>query len=149
MTNRPISILTFTLILTIGAWAQSPPLEISSRVIQDMDRATRMEISFENKSAKPIAAYVLRFIQVGLGGKTSTVESRTVMTKGLGFSKGRPAFQPGERWKDTFRINTTGSAAPAVDLVVFEDGTQWGEDKARQSSKVDGVRVGALLEQNP
>lgn len=114
--------------------------------------AKRVLVSqFENRSAKVIAAYVIRIEHREPGmDKPSSIEVVSTMTRALGFSKGRPGYAPGERW--TERTKTGGaSSAPTVtlDLVVYEDGSHWGPDKAKRLDRLLGIRAGATAERQP
>lgn len=135
--------------------ADEPPLRVNSRLEGTgggaQGKAGRvLALEFENRSGKVIAAYILRIEHREPGAdKPVAVEISSAMTRALGFSKGRPGFQPGEQWTDRIPVQEISEDAPAVslDLVVYEDGSHWGPDKSKRLEWLKGIRTGAGLEQ--
>jgi hypothetical protein len=106
----------------------------------------KLEFRMENTSAKPIAAFVLRFVYRDKEGKTSIVQTYGVVTRGLGLSKGRASFQPGEQWSDAVKASAGEPSEVQLDLVMFEDGTNWGPNKSKYLERYTGMQAGAKME---
>jgi hypothetical protein len=133
-------------------YGEEPPVWMSFREEPGdsaRDGAGRvLAMQFENRSGKVVAAYVIRIEHREPGAaKPAAVEVASTMTSALGFSKGRPGFQPGERWTDRVAVRET-SEAPTVslDLVMYADGSHWGPDKSKRLDWLKGIRTGAGLE---
>lgn len=128
--------------------AQSAPIAASFRQVPTAQGrgGAAFEASCENRSGKAIAAYVFRFDHKTPDGKIAAREALTTMTRGLGLAKGRDSFKPGESWID--RLPVRGSEMPevALDLVVYEDGTYWGDNKTKKLDWIFGVKAGARIE---
>jgi hypothetical protein len=76
---------------------------------------------------------------------TYRVEDRTTPAQ-IVLSLGRASFQPGEKWSETITAPEGQPLEAQLDLVVFEDGSHWGPNKARQLERFQGLRDGARLE---
>jgi hypothetical protein len=140
--------VTAFLLMANLVFAQTSPIATSTRQVAAAAApgGAVLEVSCQNRSDKPIAVYVFRFDRLDANGKLLTRESLIQMTRGLGLSKGRPSFQPGETWTD--RLPLRGEASPelVLDLVVYEDGSHWGPNKAGKLDHIQGVKAGAKLE---
>jgi hypothetical protein len=121
------------------------PLSVAMRVdTTAADPAAVLE--FENLSGKPVAAYAVRLIRRAEDGKVASITTHAVSTRGLGMSLGRQSFQPGEKWTDAVKLPERQPVEAQLDLVLFEDGTHWGPNKAKQLERFQGMREGAHFE---
>lgn len=124
---------------------QNPPLLVSLRVEERVAQPEAV-LEMQNVSGKPVAAYAVRLIRRGEDGKALSIRTHSVATRGVGLSLGRPSFLQGEKWKDTVALPEGQPVEVHLDLVLFEDGTLWGPNKARQLERFQGLRDGARLE---
>jgi hypothetical protein len=109
-----------------------------------------LELQCQNTSNKVIAAYVIRIDHLDQDGKVTVRESTMTITKDLGLSKGRPGYQPGERWVERMPVRVEAASRDvALDLVVYADGSHWGPDKARKLDHILGIKAGAQMERTP
>lgn len=130
-----------TLLAAIAAAAQQPPITLT------VEETTEGRIvRCENTSDRAIAAFVIRIDYKDQSGKVALSEARTAMTKDLGLDKGRPAYQPGEQWVDRFpKPSGLGQGEPALDLVIYADGTHWGPNKSGRLQYILGFRDGVKI----
>lgn len=130
---------------------EQAPISLTARELRSGAEAKpELELECENRSGKVIAAYVVRIDDRDENGKLIARTSLTSMTRDLGFTKGRPGYQPGERWIE--RRPVVGGAPSrevVLDLVMFADGSHWGPNKANKLSYLLGVKAGAHLERAP
>lgn len=145
-TSRGLALIAALGILAVAApQPGAAPLSVAMRVdTAAADLAAVLE--FENLSEKPVAAYAVRLIRRGEDGKVASITTHAVATRSIGLSMGRQSFQPGEKWTDTVKLPERQPVEAQLDLVVFEDGTHWGPNKARHLERFEGMRNGARLE---
>jgi hypothetical protein len=125
--------------------ADSAPLSMTYRV-EDRTTPAQVVLDLQNVAGKPVAAYAIRLVRRGEDGKVISTRAHSVSTRGLGLSLGRASFQPGEKWSETITAPEGQPLEAQLDLVVFEDGSHWGPNKARQLERFQGLRDGARLE---
>lgn len=142
-----VPVLLLALTLTARDADQNAPIKYSVQNAATQP-AGQVAFSMENTSAKPIAAYVLRIVCRDRDGKTTLVETYSAITRGLGLGKGRPSFRPGEQWSESVKAPGGDPAEVQLDLVLFEDGTHWGPNKANRLERLLGMRAGARLQQS-
>ncbi len=132
-------------IAAAGSPPDAPPLGITLR-LDGSAAEPSAALEMENLSGKPVAAYALRLIRRGADGKVASVTTHAVAARSIGMSMGRQSFQPGEKWSDSVKLPERQPVEAQLDLVLFEDGTHWGPNKAKQLERFQGMRDGARFE---
>jgi hypothetical protein len=155
---------TYVLAITWGGWLiagllapsvslgqTQEPVTITVRTLEPVEGAKpALEIEYENKSGKVIAAYAVRIDDYDKNGKLISRQSVATITKDLGMRKGRPGFQPGERWLERIPIQgQADSRDVAMDVVVYADGTHWGPNRTGRLQYFRGFQDGARMERIP
>lgn len=126
---------------------QSPPLHLTTKAIPGaQDSSKGIELQLRNASAKPIAAYVVRFDHFDINRKLISRQTSSSITRGLGVGRGRPSYAPGESWQERPQVADPQETEIAVDLVLFEDGTHWGPDLSSSRPRLKGMKEGAQME---
>lgn len=144
-------ILSGTLLWSASSavFAQQVPLQFSTQIIPAATgQSSVVQLQFRNESDKPIAAYTLRIERRDKNGKLISQETLTAATRGLGISKLRPSYSPGETWVSKHKVTDPQQPEIAVDMVLFEDGTHWGPDKAHSLARLHAMKQGAEMERS-
>lgn len=138
-------IAVFGIAAAAGPPPEAAPLGITLRVDTSAAEPSAA-LEMENLSGKPVAAYAVRLIRRGADGKVASVTTHAVATRSIGMSMGRQSFQPGEKWSGSVKLPERQPVEAQLDLVLFEDGTHWGPNKAKQLERFQGMRDGARFE---
>jgi hypothetical protein len=142
------SLIVACLIWLAPAAAQQAPIELTIQEAGGAPDARRVIVAqLRNVSSKVVAAYVIRLDYRDDDGKLTFRQASTSLTWDLGLSKGREGYQPGEQWLDRLRVATDEKPSEVtLDLVVYADGTHWGEDRTGKLNYLRGINAGAGLE---
>lgn len=145
------AVLAGFVLASVFSGQEQSPVGLTVREIRSGAEARpELEIEYENRSGKVIAAYVVRVDHCDEKGKLVIRESLTSITKDLGLTKGRPGFAPGERWTERTAIRVEEARRDVVlDLVIYADGSHWGPNKARRLDYLMGIKTGAHMERSP
>lgn len=131
--------LTLLAFFIVCASAQNTPLSLKlGKSVVGANTLPAWEI--KNESSKEVIAFVLISKE---GGMTHSLETI------VGQSPGAAKLMPGNSMKlpsGSRGARLTSAANPTLDLVIFADGTTWGNDAFKKADYIKGKIDGAALE---
>lgn len=124
------------------------PLSVSAASVRDESSQPTVSYKIRNTSGKNIVAYV-SFVETRDGSTVVEAYKR----QHIAFNKSA-LYKAGADWSEEFSLSSLRApngapltvSAPQIDFVLFEDGTRWGPDRFRLSSRIRGEIAGVAFE---